>query len=180
MHVRSWHGLAVWEAVVEAGEPFGIRPYGLEAMDVLRAEKGFFIVGQETDGTVTPFDLGMDRIVNPSKGDFLGRRSLRRTDLVRPDRKQLVGLLSEDPSDLLPEGAQLVLDDTGRIPMPMAGHVTSSYRSPGLDRTFALGLLEGGHGMHGRTVYVPLPEGTIAVRVTRPVFYDPDGERRDG
>jgi sarcosine oxidase, subunit alpha len=180
LHVRSWHGLAVWEAVVEAGEPFGIRPYGLEAMDVLRAEKGFFIVGQETDGTVTPFDLGMDRIVNPSKGDFLGRRSLRRTDLVRPDRKQLVGLLSEDPSDLLPEGAQLVLDDTGRIPMPMAGHVTSSYRSPGLDRTFALGLLEGGHEMHGRTVYSPLPKGTIAVRVTRPVFYDPDGERRDG
>ena len=54
----SWHGLAVWEAVLAAGEPFGIRPYGLEAMDVLRAEKGFFIVGQETDGTVTPSDLG--------------------------------------------------------------------------------------------------------------------------
>jgi sarcosine oxidase subunit alpha len=180
LHVSSWHGLAVWEAVLAAGAPLGIRPYGLEAMDVLRAEKGFFIVGQDTDGTVTPFDLGMDWIVNPSKGDFLGRRSLRRTDLVRPDRKQLVGLLPEDPTALIPEGAQLVLEDTGRIPMAMAGHVTSSYRSPGLDRTFALALLEGGHGMHGRTVYAPLPDGTIAATVTPPVFYDPEGERRDG
>ncbi len=180
LHVSSWHGLAVWEAVLAAGEPHGIQPYGLEAMDVLRAEKGFFIVGQETDGTVSPFDLGMDWIVNPSKGDFLGRRSLRRSELVRPDRKQLVGLLPEDPSALLPEGAQLVLEDTGRIPMPMAGHVTSSYRSPGLDRTFALGLLEGGHGMHGRTVYAPLPEGTITAKIVPAVFYDPEGERRDG
>ena len=180
LHVSSWHGLAVWEAVLAAGEPFGIRPYGLEAMDVLRAEKGFFIVGQETDGTVTPADLGMDWIVTPSKGDFLGRRSLRRSDLVRPDRKQLVGLLPEDPAALLPEGAQLVLEDTGRIPMPMSGFVTSSYRSPALDRTFALGLLEAGHAMHGRTVYAPLPEGTIAAKVIPPAFYDPEGERRDG
>lgn len=180
LHVSAWHGLATWEAVLAAGQPFGIRPYGLEAMDVLRAEKGFFIVGQETDGTVTPFDLGMDWIVNPSKGDFLGRRSLRRTDLVRPERKQLVGLLPQDPTALLPEGAQLVFEDTGRIPMPMAGHVTSSYRSPRLERTFALGLLEGGHAMHGRTVYAPLPEETIAATVTAPVFYDPEGERRDG
>jgi sarcosine oxidase subunit alpha len=180
LHVGSWHGLAVWEAVLAAGAPFGIRPYGLEAMDVLRAEKGFFIAGQETDGTVTPFDLGMDWIVNPSKGDFLGRRSLRRPELVRPGRKQLVGLLPEDPSTVLPEGAQLVLEDTGGIPMPMSGHVTSSYRSPSLDRTFALGLLEDGHGMHGRTVYAPLPEATIAATVTAPVFYDPEGKRRDG
>ena len=180
LHVSSWHGLAVWEAVLAAGEPFGIRPYGLEAMDVLRAEKGFFIVGQDTDGTVTPSDLGMDWIVNPSKGDFLGRRSLRRSDLVRSDRKQLVGLLPQDPTALIPEGAQLVLEDTGTIPMPMVGHVTSSYRSPRLARTFALGLLEGGHGMHGRTVYAPLPERTIAAKVTPPVFYDPEGERRDG
>jgi sarcosine oxidase subunit alpha len=122
----------------------------------------------------------MDWIVNLSKGDFIGRRSLRRTDLVRADRKQLVGLLPEDPSALLPEGAQLVLEDTGRIPMPMSGHVTSSYRSPGLDRTFALGLLAGGRGMHGRTVYAPVPEGTIAAQVTVPVFHDPEGARRDG
>ena len=100
----AWHGLEVWEAVVAAGEPLGIEPYGTEAMHVLRAEKGYVIVGQDTDGSVTPHDLGMDWIVNPSKGDFVVRRSLRRSDVVRPDRKQLVGLFPEDVQALLPEG----------------------------------------------------------------------------
>jgi sarcosine oxidase, subunit alpha len=180
LNVASWHGLAMWEAVVAAGEPFGIEPYGTEAMHVLRAEKGFAIVGQETDGTVTPHDLGMSWIVNDDKGDFVGRRSLRRTDLVRPDRKQLVGLLTEDPEAVLPEGAQIVLEDTGRIPMPMAGHVTSSYPSAVLGRSIALAMVERGRELHGTTVYAPLLEGTIAARVTDPVFYDPEGARRDG
>ena len=180
LHVPAWHGLEIWEAVMAAGAPFGIEPYGTEAMHVLRAEKGYVIVGQDTDGSVTPHDLGMDWIVNLSKGDFVGRRSLRRSDVVRPDRKQLVGLFPEDPHALLPEGAQLVLEDTGQIPMPLAGHVTSSYRSPALGRTFALAMLAGGHAMHGRTVYAPLPEGTVACTVTSPVPYDPDGARRDG
>ena len=171
LHVPAWHGLEIWEAVMAAGAPFGIEPYGTEAMHVLRAEKGYVIVGQDTDGSVTPHDLGMDWIVNPSKGDFVGRRSLRRSDVVRPDRKQLVGLFPEDAHALLPEGAQLVLEDTGQIPMPLAGHVTSSYRSPALGRTFALAMLAGGHAMHGRTVYAPLPEGTVACtrHVARPL-----------
>jgi sarcosine oxidase subunit alpha len=180
LHVPAWHGLEVWEAVMAAGEPFGIEPYGTEAMHVLRAEKGYVIVGQDTDGSVTPHDLGMDWIVNLSKGDFVGRRSLRRVDVVRPDRKQLVGLLPDDANALLPEGAQLVLEDTGRIPMPLAGHVTSSYRSAALGRAFALAMLAGGHQMHGGTIYAPLPEGTLACTVTSPIPYDPDGERRDG
>jgi sarcosine oxidase subunit alpha len=138
------------------------------------------IVGQDTDGTVTPHDLGMDWIVNPSKGDFVGRRSLGRADLVRPDRKQLVGLLPEDPDELLPEGAQLVWADTGRIPTPMAGHVTSSYRSPGLGRTFALALVEGGHGRHGETILAPLGDRTVPATIAPPVLYDPEGARRDG
>jgi len=181
LHVAAWHGLHVWERVMEAGEPLGLVPYGTEAMHVLRAEKGYVIVGQDTDGTVTPHDLGMDWIVNPSKGDFVGRRSLRRADLVRPDRKQLVGLLPADPDERLPEGAQLVLEDTGRVPMRMIGHVTSSYRSAALGRTFALALVEGGRERHGRTVFAPLPEGTIAATVTSPVFWDPEGVRlREG
>ena len=180
LHVPAWHGLEVWEAVMAAGQPFGIEPYGTEAMHVLRAEKGYLIVGQDTDGSVTPHDLGMDWIVNLSKGDFVGRRSLRRADVVRPDRKQLVGLFPADGRTLLPEGAQLVLEDTGEIPVPLAGHVTSSYRSPALGRTFALAMLAGGHGMHGRTVHAPLPEATVPCAVTSPVSYDPEGERRDG
>jgi sarcosine oxidase subunit alpha len=180
VHVSSWHGRHVWDALMAAGEPFGIAPYGTEAMHVLRAEKGYVIVGQDTDGTVTPFDLGMDWIVNPSKGDFIGRRSFSRPDTARRDRKQLVGLLPQDPESFLPEGIQLVLQDTGTIPMPMAGHVTSSYRSAALGRTFALAMLKGGQTMHGRTVFAPLPEGTVAAAVTPPVFYDPEGTRRDG
>jgi sarcosine oxidase subunit alpha len=180
IHVAWWHGAHMWNAVLNAGSELGLEPYGTETMHVLRAEKGYVIVGQDTDGTVTPFDLGMDWIVNLSKGDFIGRRSFRRTDTTREDRKQLVGLLPDDPDAVLPEGAQLVLEDTGRIPMPMVGHVTSSYRSAALGHTFALAMLERGHAMHGRTVFAPLPSGTIATSVTRPVFYDVEGARLDG
>jgi len=177
LHVAGWNGPLVWDAVMAAGRAFGIEPYGTEAMHVLRAEKGYVIVGQDTDGSVTPADLGMDWIVNLSKGDFIGKRSLRRVALVRPDRKQLVGLFAQE---VLPEGAQLVLDEAAEIPMALAGHVTSSYPSPALGRPFALAMLEGGHGMHGRTVYAPLPERTVACEVTSPVPYDPEGVRRDG
>lgn len=180
VHVSSRHGRHVWDALMAAGAPAGIAPYGTEAMHILRAEKGYVIVGQDTDGTVTPFDLGMDWIVNPSKGDFIGRRSFSRPDTARPDRKQLVGLLPDDPEVLLPEGVQLVLQGTTAIPIATAGHVTSSYRSPALGRTFALAMLRGGQAMHGRMVFAPLPEGTVAATVTAPVFYDPEGTRRDG
>jgi sarcosine oxidase subunit alpha len=180
VHVAGWHGLHVWEALIQAGEPVGITPYGTEAMHVLRAEKGFVIVGQDTDGTVTPHDLGMDWIVNPSKGDFVGRRSLGRADLVRTGRKQLVGLLPEDPDELLPEGAQLVWDDAVAPPVPMAGHVTSSYRSETLGRTFALGLVEDGHARRGATIRAPLLDRTVAATISAPVFHDPEGGRRDG
>jgi sarcosine oxidase, subunit alpha len=180
LHVAGWHGPHVWDAAMSAGEPFGIEPYGTEAMHVLRAEKGYVIVGQDTDGSVTPADLGMDWIVNLSKGDFIGRRSLRRSDLLRPDRKHLVGLFPEDPSLVLPEGTQLVLEEDAGIPMPLAGHVTSSYRSPVLERSFALAMLNGGHAIHGRIVQAPLRDRTVACTVTSPVPYDPDGVRRDG
>jgi sarcosine oxidase subunit alpha len=162
--VDGRRGPELWGSLLAAGEPFGLTPYGTEAMHVLRAEKGFVIVGQDTDGTVTPLDLGMGWIVRKDDSDFVGRRSLRRPDASRPDRKQLVGLRSDE---LLPEGAQLVEEDTGRIPMPMIGHVTSSYRSPVLER-------------HGQTVYAPMPGGTISAEIVPPVFYDPEGARRDG
>jgi sarcosine oxidase subunit alpha len=175
--VDGRRGLELWEAVMAAGEPFGLSPYGTEAMHHLRAEKGFVIVGQDTDGTVTPDDLGMGWIVRKDDSDFVGRRSLRRADTMREDRKQLVGLLSDEP---LPEGAQLVERDTGRIPMPMIGHVTSSYRSAALGHPIALAMVERGRARLGETVFAPLPDATITARVTEPVFYDPEGARRDG
>ena len=185
INVAGWYGLAVWEAVLAAGADLGITPYGTETMHVLRAEKGFPIVGQDTDGTVTPYDLGMAWIVSKKK-DFVGKRSLRRPDAVRPDRKHLVGLLPIDPTELLPEGAQLVADGvdldplTMQLPVPMLGHVTSSYRSAALERTFALALIKGGRDRIGETVLAPLGDRTIAATITSPVLYDQEGARRDG
>ncbi|HTI20522.1 MAG TPA: glycine cleavage T C-terminal barrel domain-containing protein [Kutzneria sp.] len=177
INVDGRHGAKVWNAVLATGLP---TPYGTETMHVLRAEKGYVIVGQDTDGTVTPQDLGMEWIVSPRK-DFVGKRSYQRPDAARPDRKQLVGLLPVDPDDLLPEGAQLITPDTPLTPpVPMLGHVTSSYHSAALERTFALALVKGGRQLIGRTVLAPLRDRTIAATVTEPIFYDPEGTRRDG
>lgn len=186
INVPSWHGPALWTAVMEAGARFGITPYGTETMHVLRAEKGFIIVGQETDGTVTPFDLGMDWIVARNK-EFIGRRSLSRSDTLRKDRKQLVGLLPEDPHRVLAEGQQLVaMADEDRLrngqrPVPMVGHVTSSYHSANLGRAFALALVKGGRERMGDALLAPDLDGTITrARIVEPVFYDKSGSRRDG
>ena len=174
----NWYGLALWEAVMAAGQPLGITPYGTEAMHVLRAEKGYIICGQETDGTVTPQDLGMSWIVSKKK-PFVGQRSHRRSDTARPDRKQLVGLLPVDSEELLPEGAQVVLEENGSGAVRMIGHVTSSYRSAALGRTFALAMLQSGRERLGTTVYAALNGHIVSATVTEPIFYDKENIRRD-
>ena len=146
-------------------------------MEILRAEKGYIIVGQDTDGTVTPQDLGMGWMVSKRKA-FIGQRSHRRVDTARTDRKHLVGLLPLDGDALLPEGTQLVLQSDGAS-LKSVGHVTSSYRSPTLGRTFALALLQGGRGRLGTTVHAPLDGRAIAATVTEPIFYDKENDRRD-
>jgi sarcosine oxidase subunit alpha len=179
INVPTWHGEALWGAVMAAGEQFGITPYGTETMHVLRAEKGYPIIGQETDGTVTPQDLGMDWIVSKRK-PFIGSRSFRRPDTAREDRKQLVGLLPVDPRDRLPEGAQLVADPAHAIPVPMLGHATSSYDSAALGRTFALALVKRGRDRIGETVFAPLGDRVVEATVTSSVLFDPENARRDG
>jgi sarcosine oxidase subunit alpha len=99
---------------------------------------------------------------------------------MRPDRKQLVGLLPDSPDEVIPEGAQLIAELGGTPPLPMIGHVTSSYFGPRLGRSFALALIEGGRGRHGQPVWAPLPDRIVAARICPPVFYDIDGSRRDG
>ena len=108
INVQASYGKDLWEKCIEAGKEFNITPYGTETMHLLRAEKGFIIVGQDTDGTMTPIDLQMDWIVSKKKYDFIGKRSLYRSDTMREDRKQLVGLLTDDPKVVLEEGAQIV------------------------------------------------------------------------
>jgi len=180
INVPGYEALDTWEAVMAAGEPFGITPYGTEAMHALRAGKGCIVVGHETDGTTTPYDLGMGWVVSKRKPFFRGRRSFSRPDTSRPDRKHLVGLLPLDPHARLPEGAQLVADPGGAIPMPMIGHVTSSYDSATLGRTFALALVRSGRERLGQVIHAPLEDRTIAATIVEPVFYDPEGKRRDG
>ena len=178
INIDSNHSLAMWERVMEAGQAFDIAPYGTETMHVLRAEKGFIIVGQDTDGSVTPVDLGMNWLLSKEK-DFLGKRSLRRPDCLRKDRKQLVGLLSSDDQTVLPEGTQLI-EETGQpIPVPMCGHVTSSYRSACLGHPIALALVAGGRKRKGETVYAALPgREPLPVQIVAPTFYDPKGRRQ--
>jgi len=180
INVRASRGQDLWEALMQAGEPFGITPYGTEAMHVLRAEKGFIIVGQETDGSMTPDDLGMGWIVSKVKPDFVGKRSLARSDTMREGRKQLVGLLTEDPKEVLEEGAHVVETVLDKPPMPMLGHVTSSYYSPNAGRSIALAVLQGGRALVGKTLSVPMADRIIKVTVTEPVFFDPKGERANG
>ena len=168
VNVSAWDAVAVWEALVAAGEPYGITPYGTETMHVLRAEKGFIVVGQDTDGTVTPDDAGLGWALSKAK-HYVGERSY-----TRRNAKQLVGLLPADPQRVLDEGAQLGAGGVGR------GHVTSSYRSAALGRTFALALVRSGRERIGQTLYVPIEDDLVPVTVTDSVLFDKDGSRRDG
>jgi len=180
INVPADYGRAVWEAIWERAEPMGACAYGTEAMHVLRAEKGYIIVGQDTDGTVTPHDAGLSWAVAKSKPDFVGKRGLQRPDLVADGRRHLVGLKTKDPKKILEEGAQIVADPDQPIPMKMIGFVTSSYWSGSLDKSIAMALVEDGNNLMGKTLYAPMPDETIEVEVTGTVFYDPKGERLHG
>ena len=178
INVPARYGQHLWESLVAAGESDELCVYGTESMHVLRAEKGFIIAGQDTDGTVTPYDLGMDWIVNTKKPDFLGKRSLARTDTARAGRPQLVGLLTDDPEFVLPEGAHIVSELREAPPMPTAGHVTSSYYSPNAERSIAMALVNDGLSRIGQKVDIRLMDGeVIHATLTNPVFVDPEGKK---
>lgn len=181
INVESWYGAAVWDAVREAGAPFGITPYGTETLHVLRAEKGYVILGQDTDLTQTPMDLGMDWIVSKKK-DFIGKRSFTRSDTSRPGRHQLVGFLPQERETVLPEGAYVVNEKDGHSAPPLrhVGYITSSYFSDFMDRSFALGMLADGRNRIGDTVAVPFGGRVVLAEVCDPVFIDKENSRRDG
>jgi len=176
INIQANYGKSVWEKCMEAGMEFNITPYGTETMHLLRAEKGFIIVGQDTDATMTPIDLQMDWIVSKKKYDFIGKRSLYRSDTIREDRKQLVGLLTENPNEVLEEGAQIV-SDINKSPTEMIGHVTSSYYSPNLKKSIALGVVKGGKNMMGQKLIIPMEKKNINVTVANPVFLDKENKK---
>jgi sarcosine oxidase subunit alpha len=177
INVPADFGLPVWEAVYAAGQAHGITEYGTETMHVLRAEKGYIIVGQDTDGTVTPDDAGLSWAIGKNKADFVGKRSLERASMKAADRKQLVGLRTKDGRIVLEEGAQVAAAPGQKPPMTLIGHVTSSYASSVLKHSIALAVIAGGRARMGQTLYVPMPDGDIEVEVTAPIFYDTAGAR---
>ena len=176
INIQANYAKSVWEKCIEAGKDFNITPYGTETMHLLRAEKGFIIVGQDTDGTMTPIDLQMDWIVSKKKYDYIGKRSLYRSDTIREDRKQLVGLLTENPDDVLEEGAQIVAN-INKTPIEMLGHVTSSYYSPNLKKSIALAVVKGGKNMIGEKLIIPMENKSINVLIADPVFLDKENKK---
>ena len=176
INIEAKYGKSLWEKCIDAGKDFNITPYGTETMHLLRAEKGFIIVGQDTDGTMTPIDLQMDWIVSKKKYDFIGKRSLYRSDTIKEDRKQLVGLLTEDPKEILEEGAQIV-SDISKKPVEMLGHVTSSYFSPNLNKSIALAVVRNGKKMKGQKLIVPMENKNINVIVSDSIFLDKENKR---
>ncbi len=184
INVPSWHGLALWKSVIESGKPHGLTPYGTETMHVARAEKGYIIIGQETDGTVTPQDVGLEWAVSKQK-DFIGKRSFARADTSRAGRKQLVGLLPQDKAFVAAEGSHLVESPARSTydPVrgsPSIGHITSSYYSPNLESGFALALIVNGRGRLGQVVHAVHGSRLRPMTVVDPVFIDKEGKRRDG
>jgi sarcosine oxidase subunit alpha len=178
IHVPADRARAMWDAVLDAGKPSSIMPYGTEAMSTLRIEKGHVVVGAEADGRTTADDLGMGKLVNAAKW-CVGKPLLARAAFTTPDRWQLVGLTSVEPKVPIPRGAKLVADPDHAAPNPMLGHVTSWCWSPALEAWIALALLAGGRSRHGETLWAmsPLANVRTRVRVGPPAFVDPDGTR---
>ncbi|MEM9270139.1 MAG: aminomethyltransferase family protein, partial [Pseudomonadota bacterium] len=179
--VPASNGLAFWEACLSAGADLGIQPYGTEALHVMRAEKGFIMIGDETDGTVIPQDLGLHWAVSKKKTDFIGKRAMERSYLASPDRKQLVGILTENPTTVLPDGAHAV--EGGKLPgdppRPI-GHVTSTYYSPTLERSIAMALVERGSRRMGETLaFNTAKDVWVRAQIVDPVFFDKTGARQD-
>jgi len=178
--VPASHGAAFWAACVNAGKALGAMPYGTEALHVMRAEKGFIMIGDETDGTVIPQDLGLDWAISKKKADYLGKRGQERSFLASPDRWKLVGFETLDGS-VIPDGAYVIADgDNANGQRNTQGRVTSTYHSPTLGRGIAMGLLHHGPSRIGEVVeFNTVTGGTVKARVRDTVFFDKAGEKQN-
>ena len=178
--VKASEGAAFWDALFEAGQEFGVMPYGTEGLHVLRAEKGFIMIGDETDGTVIPQDLGLSWAISKKKEDFLGKRGQLRSHMVDPDRWKLVGLESTDKS-VIPDGAYAVAEgENENGQRNVQGRITSTYYSANLERGIAMGLVHNGPDRMGEVITFPKTDGTqVQAKIVNAVFYDPAGEKQN-
>ncbi|MYJ86577.1 MAG: sarcosine oxidase subunit alpha family protein, partial [Rhodobacteraceae bacterium] len=173
--VRASEGLELWEKIHEAGQEFSIEPYGTEALHVLRAEKGFIMIGDETDGTIIPQDLGLDWAISKKKDDFLGKRGQQRSYLTDPDRWKLVGLEVLDNDEPLPHGVYAQCETKNEFDHPkMEGRVTSTYYSPILKRPIAMGLVERGTERMGEVIKFNCGNKMIKAKIVSHIAYNTD------
>ena len=173
-------GQAFWDALMVAGNDLGVMPYGTECLHILRAEKGFIMIGDETDGTVIPQDLGLNWAISKKKEDYLGKRAQERSHMVDPTRWKLVGLETTDGSTL-PDGAYAVGEGVNENNQRnMIGRVTSTYHSPTLGKGIAMGLVLNGPDRMGEVLEFPGTDGkTYNAKIVDPVFYDKEGEKQN-
>ena len=178
--VPANQGLALWKMLVDQGAEWGITPYGTEALHILRAEKGFIMIGDETDGTVIPQDLNLHWAISKKKEDFLGKRAQQRSHMADPDRWKLVGLQTLDGSTL-PDGAYALdegINENGQ--RNTQGRVTSTYHSPTFGRGIAMGLVRHGPDRMGEVLKFNKVDGTtVEAKLVDPVLYDPKGEKQN-
>ena len=165
---------------MEAGEEFGIMPYGTEALHVMRAEKGFIMIGDETDGTVIPQDLGLNWALSKKKEDYLGKRAQQRSHMADPNRWKLVGLETVDGS-VIPDGAYAVAEGNNENGQRnVQGRVTSTYYSPTLKKGIAMGLVLHGPDRMGEVIEFPKIGGlSVKAKIVDPVFFDKEGEKQN-
>ena len=179
--VPASYGLQLWQKLIEAGAEFGVQPYGTEAMHVMRAEKGFIMIGDETDGTVIPQDLNLGWAISKKKADYLGKRGQERSFLANPDRWKLAGFETLDGS-VIPDGAYITAPGVNANGQGHTqGRVTSTYYSPTLKKGIAMGLIHGGLARIGDVVeFTRIGGAPVKAAVVDPVFYDKEGARNNG
>ena len=178
--VAAGQGRALWDALRDAGAEFGATPYGTEALHILRAEKGFIMIGDETDGTVIPQDLGLNWAISKKKIDYLGKRAQQRPHMTDPGRWKLVGLETTDGS-VLPDGAYACSGGTNANGQKnVQGRVTSTYHSPTLGKGIAMGLVLNGPDRMGEVIEFSQLDGTVTgAQIVDPVFFDKDGAKQN-
>ena len=182
IYVPPKYALKLWEKIFYYSQDMDLVPYGTETMHLLRAEKGYIIVGQDTDGTVTPLDLNLNWMIGKNKRDFVGKRSLSRSDIIKDDRKQLVGIIPLNKTYGIEEGQHIIEEENLltpiKKPIKMLGHITSSYFSPTLDHCIAMALIKDGNRKIGTRLFVSTSDlNTIPVEVVKPNFIDPKNRK---